>query len=502
MLKKLILRGAFKGGVHPREGKELTKDLQFEVLPTPKTVYIPLSQHAGREAKLLVAKGSIVKKGTLLAEPEGFISAPIHSSVNGTVSKIVKTAHLSGAPKTVIEISVTQPKEPVAEAAGPQKVSATVAATVTPGVSTATEAASVQKVNATVAATVTPGGNTTAEPADATEVAEEPQEKKVAEPENEFFPPLNPKTATKEELLERIKEAGIVGMGGAAFPMFVKLSPPPGKKIEKLIINAAECEPYLTRDYRLILEYTDQLIGGIEILMKITGVECVIGIEDNKPEAIVLLKNKLGSRSDIRVEVLPVKYPQGAEKMLIYAITGKKVPPGKLPVDVGVVMQNVGTAISVWKAVTEGTPQTDAWITVTGEGIKTPKNLIVPVGTPISEILEFCGGLTPEAIKVIAGGPMMGTNLYDYNAPVMKATSGLLVLTSDTSAPVEAIACLRCGKCVEVCPVNLLPTRLSRFSKLQRFEAYECPAGIPLVQWIRLGKKELLKIKAQERKSA
>ncbi|GMU90624.1 MAG: electron transport complex subunit C [Chlorobiota bacterium] len=446
MLNTLRLKGSFKGGVHPAEVKELSKDVPFERLPDPKTVYIPVSQHAGREAKPLVAKGSTVKKGELLAESEGFISAPVHSPVSGMVTKISKTAHLSGAPKTVIEISVAESTD------------------------------------------------------------------------TSFMPPLDPKTAAREELLNRIKEAGIVGMGGAAFPMFVKLSPPPGKKIEKLIINAAECEPYLTRDYRLMLEYTDQLIVGIEILMKITGVECVIGIEDNKPEAVEVITRKLGSRSDISVKVLPVKYPQGAEKMLIYAVTGKKVPPGKLPVDVGVVMQNVGTAISVYKAVVEGQPQIEAWVSVTGGGITSPRNLIVPIGTPVQNILEFCGGLKPEAVKVVAGGPMMGNNLYDYSAPVMKATSGLLALTGAETTADGAVACLRCGKCVEVCPVNLMPTRISQFSKLQRFEdaeaagilvcmecgccAYECPANIPLVQWIRLGKKEVIRLKQQERKTA
>ncbi|GJQ31932.1 MAG: hypothetical protein HBSAPP04_07710 [Ignavibacteriaceae bacterium] len=267
-----------------------------------------------------------------------------------------------------------------------------------------------------------------------------------------------------------------------------------------------------------MLEYTDQLIVGIEILMKITGVECVIGIEDNKPEAVEVITRKLGSRSDISVKVLPVKYPQGAEKMLIYAVTGKKVPPGKLPVDVGVVMQNVGTAISVYKAVVEGQPQIEAWVSVTGGGITSPRNLIVPIGTPVQNILEFCGGLKPEAVKVVAGGPMMGNNLYDYSAPVMKATSGLLALTGAETTADGAVACLRCGKCVEVCPVNLMPTRISQFSKLQRFEdaeaagilvcmecgccAYECPANIPLVQWIRLGKKEVIRLKQQERKTA
>ncbi len=428
------------------ESKELSKDLPFEILPYPKTIYLPLSQHAGKESKLLVKKGSPVKKGELLAEPDGFISAPIHSPVNGMVTRVAKTAHLSGVPKTVIEISVSD------------------------------------------------------------------------EVDSAFFQPIDYKNETKEVLLNRIKEAGIVGMGGAAFPAFVKLSPPPAKKIEKLIINGAECEPYLTRDYRLMLEFTDQLIGGIEILMKIVGVGCVIGIEDNKPEAVKALTDKLRGRKDISVKVLPVKYPQGAEKMLIYAVTGKKVPPGKLPMDVGVVMQNVGTAVSVYKAVVEGEPQITSFVTVTGEGISAARNLIIPIGTPVSFVLEYCGGLKPDAIKVVAGGPMMGTNLYDFSAPVMKATSGILVLTESVSKPEEAIACLRCGKCIEVCPVNLMPTRLSQYSRLQRYEdaessgilvcmecgccAYECPANIPLVQWIRLGKKEVIRLKAKERKSA
>lgn len=332
--------------------------------------------------------------------------------------------------------------------------------------------------------------------------------------EHVFMSPLDPDKISQQEIRDRVKDAGIVGQGGAAFPTYVKLSPPPDKKIDIVIINGCECEPYLTRDYRYMIERTDDLISGLRLIMKAVGVDKgAVGIEDNKPEAIEKLKEAVKKYSNISVEVLKTKYPQGAEKMLIKGVTGKEVPPGKLPFDVGVVIQNIGTAIAIHDAVVKGEPQLTAALTVSGMGIKNPKNLVVHVGTPLSDILEFCGGVTENAVKVVVGGPMMGVAQYDFSAPVMKATSGILVLTEEEINLHEQTPCLRCGKCLDACPLGLLPTRLARLSSLEKFEeaeqlditvcmecgtcTYTCPANIPLVQWIRYGKQRVMTLQRE-----
>lgn len=334
----------------------------------------------------------------------------------------------------------------------------------------------------------------------------------------ERMPGLDTETVTPDEIRERVKQAGIVGLGGAAFPTFVKLSPPEGKEIEYVILNGCECEPYLTRDYRFMIERPEAVVSGLRLAMKALGVEKgAIGIEDNKPEAIRKLKEAAKDFANISIEVLQTKYPQGGEKMLIKAILDREVPPGKLPLDVGVVIQNIGTAVSIHDAIVKGEPQITAALTVTGKGIKNPKNLIVKIGTPIQDVLDYCGGVTNDARKVVVGGPMMGTAQFDFSAPVMKATSGLLVLTDEEINAQEETNCLKCGKCIEVCALNLVPTNLARYSQLGMFDkaeengvtvcmecgtcAYNCPANIPLVQWIRYGKQTVMKIQ-RERKSA
>ena len=323
------------------------------------------------------------------------------------------------------------------------------------------------------------------------------------------MPELNIETVSSDEIKERIKLAGIVGQGGAAFPTYVKLSPPPGKKIDFVILNGCECEPYLTRDYRFMVERASDVVDGLRLIMKAVGVEKgVIGVEDNKSDAIKKINEAIKNFPGIYVVVLKTKYPQGAEKMLIKAVTGKEVPPGKLPFDVGCIIQNIGTAVAIYDAVVKGVPQLTAALTVSGKGINQPKNLIVPVGTTIGDILDYCGGVTKDAVKVIVGGPMMGVAQYDFSAPVMKATSGILVLTDEEVNNHPETNCLRCGKCVEVCPLNLLPTKLSRLSQLEKYEdaeqlnittcmecgtcTFTCPANIPLVQWIRLGKQKVM----------
>lgn len=434
----------FNGGVHPKEYKELTEHLGFELFPQPEHILLPLSQHLGKEAKALVKKGEDVKSGQMIAQAEGFVSAPVHTSISGKVMSVGKEQTSSGFPKDSIVI----------------------------------------KRNGTV------------------------------ESENISLEPLNPETITADEIRERVALAGIVGQGGAAFPTSVKLSPPKDKVIDVVILNGCECEPYLTRDYRFMIERPDDLISGLKLIMKALGVSRgVIGIEDNKPEAIELLSNKAKYEHGLEVVSLKTKYPQGAEKMLIKAVTRKEVPPGKLPMDVGAVIQNIGTAVAIHDAIVKGEVLITAALTVSGKGIKNPKNLIVPVGTSIQNVIDYCGGVTDDAVKIVVGGPMMGTAQFDLQVPVMKATSGILVLTKDEIAENPETPCLRCGQCVGACPLNLMPTKLARYSQLNRFDdaegagitvcmecgtcSYTCPANIPLVQWIRLGKQKVLQIQRE-----
>lgn len=434
----------FAGGIHPKEYKELTEHLAFEIFPLPEEIILPLSQHLGKEAKPLVKKGEEVKPGQMIAQAEGFVSAPIHTSVAGKVLSLGKEPTSSGFPKDSIVI----------------------------------------KNNGT------------------------PESEKI------LLEPLNPETVTPDGIRKRVALSGIVGQGGAAFPTSVKLSPPEDKVIDVVIINGCECEPYLTRDYRFMIERPDDLISGLKLIMKALGVKRgVIGIEDNKPEAIKLISEKISRENDLEVVSLKTKYPQGAEKMLIKAVTGREVPPGKLPMDVGAIIQNIGTAVAIYDAVVKGEVLITAALTVSGKGIKNPKNLIVPVGTSIRDVIDFCGGVTEDAEKIIVGGPMMGIAQYDLEAPVMKATSGILVLTKDEVKNNSETPCLKCGQCTEVCPLDLMPTKLARYSQLDRWEdaegagitvcmecgtcAYTCPANIPLVQWIRLGKQKVLQMQRE-----
>ena len=437
----------FRGGIHPKEYKELTEHLAFENFPLPEEIVLPLSQHLGKEARALVKKGEEVQSGQMVARAEGFVSAPVYTSVAGKVISLGKEPTSSGFPKDSIVI----------------------------------------KRNGAI------------------------------ESEKFLLQPLNPETISPDEIRERVAIAGIVGQGGAAFPTSVKLSPPKDKIIDVVILNGCECEPYLTRDYRFMIERPDDLISGLKLIMKALGVKRgVIGIEDNKPEAIKLLSQKILKEIEIEIVSLKTKYPQGAEKMLIKAVTGKEVPPGKLPMDVGAVIQNIGTAIAIHDAVVRGEVLVTAALTVSGKGIKNPKNLIVPVGTSVRDVIDYCGGVTENAVRIVVGGPMMGVAQFNLDAPVMKATSGILVLTKDEVADNPETPCLRCGQCVGACPLNLMPTKLARYSQLNRLEdaegagitvcmecgtcAYTCPANIPLVQWIRLGKQKTLQMQRERDK--
>ena len=311
-----------------------------------------------------------------------------------------------------------------------------------------------------------------------------------------------------DDLKNRIKKAGIVGLGGAAFPTHVKLSPPEDKPIDTFILNGCECEPFLTADHRTMLEMPDNVLKGMAIIMKVLGVKKgYIGIESNKPDAIESMRK---AATDYGFEVITVKtkYPQGAEKMLIKAVKKRKVPTGGLPMDVGAVVQNVGTAVAVANAVSFEKPLTQRVITVTGNGIKEPKNLLVTIGIKFSDVIEFCGGLVDETAQVFMGGPMMGIAQYDLSVPVIKATSGIVCTTNYKQ--VEPTACIGCGTCVQSCPMFLMPTRLARLSLIRHWSdadkmgimnciecgscAYVCPSNIPLVQWIRVGKQKVYEI--------
>lgn len=425
----------FKGGIHPPDKKELSKDKKISPTKPPKRVVIPLVQHIGAPCKLTVNVGQEVKKGEVIGTPEGFVSAPVHSSVSGKVIAIGDFPLATGRMVTSVVIE------------------------------------------------------------------NDSKEEWASLKENPDYMKLSP-----DELKAKVKDAGIVGMGGAAFPAHVKLSPPKEKPVDVVILNGAECEPYLTADYRLMIERPQDVVEGLKILMKILGVnKGFIGIEDNKPDAVETMKKAASGEPNIDVCALEVKYPQGAEKMLIRATVGREVPPRGLPMDVGVVVQNIGTAVAIYEAARYGKPLIERVVTVTGEGIKEPKNLMVKIGTLVSDLIEECGGFKSEAAKVISGGPMMGFAMYSLDVPVTKGTSGVLVLPEEGVVHAEEFGpCIRCGRCIDICPMGLMPSMLSVLSERGFYEetkdynlfdcfecgscTYVCPSKRPIVQFIRLAK--------------
>ena len=428
----------FKGGVHPYEGKELSKDKPVKAYLPQRDLAFPLSQHIGAPANPVVEKGEHVLAGQLIAEAGGFVSAPIYSSVSGTVKSIEKRRTATG---TMVDAIIIE----------------------NDGEYSHVDYEEVDDVS----------------------------------------------TLAKEEIIEKIKKAGVVGMGGAGFPTHVKLSPKEPEKIDYIIANCAECEPYLTSDYRLMLEEPESLVSGMKMLVSLfdnaTG---VIAIEDNKPDCIERLTKLTENEPRVEVKALKTKYPQGSERQLIYAVTGRAINSSMLPADAGCIVDNTATVINAYKAVKEGKPLTHRVVTITGDAIEDPRNFDVLFGTSFAELVEAAGGFKQQPEKIISGGPMMGFAVFDYDFPVVKTTSSLLCLTKDEVAANDPTACINCGRCVEVCPSRLLPSRLAKlmdhgdietFEKMNGVECVECgscsficPAKRHLAQSIRAGRQTVL----------
>jgi Na+-translocating ferredoxin:NAD+ oxidoreductase subunit C len=435
------------GGVHPHEGKELSASSALVTVEVPKRIQVPVSQHLGKPGQVVVKKGEDVQVGQLLATADGPISAPLHSPVSGKVLKVADGEIVGAYRAPIIDIMNNGKFE------GEESISGT--------------------------------------------------------------PIVN--WDEKAEFLERIRDAGVVGLGGAAFPTAVKLSPPPNVSVDHLLINGCECEPYLTADDILMREHAAEVVAGCAIMAGIIGVDRVrIGVEDNKPGAIEALSTAISQKAyaatfqgeepslDIAAVPLRTMYPQGAEKQLIEAITGRQVPSGQLPFSVGCVVQNVGTALAVFDAVAKKRPLIERVVTLTGGAITNPGNYLARIGTPVSALVAAAGGVTEALAAQIAGGPMMGKSLRNHDVPVVKGMSGLLFLTEAEAAAAEETDCIRCGRCVHACPMGLAPCDITAQADFQEWEKsialgamdcvecgscqYVCPASRFLVARVRLTK--------------
>jgi len=417
-------------GVHVPHFKNTAGSVP-ERIPVPQTVSIPMSMNIGAPAKPVVKVGDIVKVGQLIGEPGGFVSAPIHSSVSGTVKKIDDIVSSAGTFMKAIEIATDGNQETI-----------------------------------------------------------------------ELTPP---DVHDYESFINAVKASGVVGLGGAGFPTAVKLDVKDLSKIKAVIINGAECEPYVTSDTRTMIDDADLVADGIRLLQKYLEVKrVVIGIEKNKPECIKTMKEKTSGMTGVEVQALPSIYPQGGEKVLIYNVTGEVVPEGGLPIDVGAVVINCTTLAAVAKFVATGMPLVEKCVTVSGTAVKEPKNVIAPIGTPLIELFNYCGGFKEDPAKVIYGGPMMGITVPDVNVPVLKNTNAILALDAKSAGTPKPTACIRCGKCIDACPLNLSPIEFENAFEKNDAEAleklkinlcmecgccsYVCPAFRPHVQNNKLAK--------------
>ncbi len=433
--------------IHPPDFKNITRNKKIEIAPIPKKVILPLSQHAGAPSEPVVNAGDSVKTGSLIAQAKGFISSNLHSSISGKVIAIEESSHpVIGSSRAIIIESDGQDIKTYLDS----------------------------------------------------------------------VPAKDILGLSKEDIMTLIKEAGIVGLGGAAFPLSVKLSPPPAKKINSLIINGAECEPFLTCDHRLMLEKPKEIILGAQLIAKVLGVKDItIGIEENKLNAIESL-NSASFRlkaEELKVKVVRLKtrYPQGGEKQLIKTLLNKEVPSGGLPLDIGIVVNNAQTVFAVYEAVYLRKPLYERVITISGSFSNIAKNILVRIGTPIKDVLDYCG-LSPklDIYKIVMGGPMTGVAQCNLNAPIIKGTSGILVMDKRCKLEGEELECIRCSRCIEACPAGLMPCMIGISSKKEKFDiassydpfdciecgscSFVCPSNIPLVQLIKLAK---LKIKRQ-----
>lgn len=436
---------SFKKGVHPYEGKELSKDSPIQIVHASATMIYPLSQHIGAPAKAVVAKGDKVLKGQLIAEADGFISSPVYSSVSGTVQAIEKRIVANGSKVDCIVVENDNNDEAV----------------------------------------------------------------------DGFGASRNLEDLTDKDIADIIIKAGIVGLGGAGFPTGVKLMPKNAQEIDTLIINGAECEPYLTSDYRLMLEKGAEIVKGVEAALKLLpNAKAVIGIENNKPDAIKVMEEITANNDKISVCPLKTKYPQGGERQLIFAVTGRKINSKMLPADKNVVVINTATCYAIYEAVYKNMPLIHKVVTITGEGVNTPCNLDVPLGISHSELLEAAGGAKENVVKFISGGPMMGMAMSSLDVPVVKTSSSILAFTEDDVAALPESACIHCGKCMTVCPQTLVPQMLVKAVKSNDFEkfnalggmeciecgccSYICPAKIPLTQRFKYGKVRVRKMNAKD----
>ena len=454
----------FKGGVHPDYNKELARGKAIERMPVPAELVVSMSQHLGAPAKCIVKAGDFVTRGQLIGEKNGFISVLVRAPADGLVKAVEKRPGPTGAKADAVILDTTQPPPP-------------------------------------------PNPDNPVNPF------------KTPTP---ILPPLDWKTASREELLSRVEQAGICGMGGAGFPTAVKLNPPPNKRCEYLVLNGAECEPYLTADFRVMLERADRIRVGVEIMRKILGGPAVrIAIEANKPEAIAAMEKAFADiEGNVEIVVLPVLYPQGSEKHQIYATVGRVVPePPALPIDVGCVVENVGTVAAIADAVEKGEPLLERVTTVSGDAVAEPKNVLAPSGTKYSDLVAFCGGEKEPPAKVISGGTMMGFAVSTLEIGTTKTTSGLLLLSKKRVFQYASGACIGCGRCVRACPMNLNPALISRVVDANDVKAAEdahvmdciecgacsfgCPAYRTITQSCRRAKNSIrARVAAEKAKAA